>query len=165
MAAPSTNLQDIGKAEAAFREAFARLCAGKPTVLPSGAKVTQNNVAKEAGRDPSALKKSRYPTLIQDIQSWVEGQAYRAAAAPSPRQSAQAARNRSRQLRGRIDELKRDRDLAQSLLVSAQRVIVDLTKEVQSLRAAESSNIAPLASARTPPLATLTASNKPKGRR
>ena len=45
----------------------------KPTTLPRNTPVTQNNVAKEAGRDPSALRKLRYPRLIREIQKWIEG--------------------------------------------------------------------------------------------
>jgi hypothetical protein len=51
----------VGTAEQDFRDAFDRLKRGKPIHLEKGAKVTQNNVAKEADRDPTALKKSRHP--------------------------------------------------------------------------------------------------------
>ena len=57
-------------AEACFRAAFERLKSNQPVRLNRGAKLTQNNVAREAGRDPSALKKDRYPMLIIEIQSW-----------------------------------------------------------------------------------------------
>jgi len=56
-------------AEANFRRAFERLKAGAPKVLPLGTPVSQNNVAKEAGCDSSALRKSRFPCLVAEIQA------------------------------------------------------------------------------------------------
>mgnify|MGYP003629439734 FL=1 len=58
-------------AEQEFRDAFDRLKKGKTIRLPLGAAVTQNNVAREAGRDPSALKKDRYPLLILEVQAYI----------------------------------------------------------------------------------------------
>src|SRR5579875_1579760 len=58
-------------AEQNFREAFERLKSNKPKLCPVGTLVSQNNVAKEAGVDPSALKKNRLPTLIAEIQAYV----------------------------------------------------------------------------------------------
>ena len=53
----------MGKAELDFSAAFERLKYGNTLILPPGSPVSQNNVAREAGRDPSALRKSRYPRL------------------------------------------------------------------------------------------------------
>ena len=39
-----------------YRDAFERLKLNRPQLLPKGTPVTQNNVAKEAGSDPSALR-------------------------------------------------------------------------------------------------------------
>ena len=58
-----------------YRAAFERLKSNKPERLPKGTPVSQNNVAKEAGSDPSALKKARFPLLIAEIQKYVEGHA------------------------------------------------------------------------------------------
>lgn len=58
-------------AESDFRAAFERLKKNKPNVLPKNSLVTQNNVAREAGKDPSALRKTRYPLLILEIQSFI----------------------------------------------------------------------------------------------
>jgi len=58
-------------AEKEFRDAFDRLKRGRPERSPSRTIVSQNSVAKEVGRDPSALRKSRYPDLVRDIQAWV----------------------------------------------------------------------------------------------
>ena len=59
-------------AEQRFRQAFERLKANKPKVLEVGTPVSQNNVAKEAGCDPSALRKSRFPALVREIQAYLE---------------------------------------------------------------------------------------------
>ena len=131
----------VGAAETAFRAAFERLKLGRPKVLPKGSPVTQNNVAREAGRDPSALKKDRYPELIRDIQAWVEKGCPPVRSSPTPHQAAKAARRRSSKLETRIEELKRDRDLAQSLLMSAQKELVELWCEVQTLRARLDGNV------------------------
>lgn len=61
----------MGKAELDFSAAFERLKYGNTLILPPGSPVSQNNVAREAGRDPSALRKSRYPKLVADIQAWI----------------------------------------------------------------------------------------------
>lgn len=59
-------------ADARFREAFRRLKEGAPQVLEKGALPSQNNVAKEAGKHPSALRKERYPELVAEIQAYCE---------------------------------------------------------------------------------------------
>lgn len=61
---------DKGSAEDRFRAAFERLKSDTPIHIARGSALTQNNIAREAGLDPSALKKSRFPELIQDIQNW-----------------------------------------------------------------------------------------------
>lgn len=104
-------------AEQAFREAFERLKRGKPMRLAKGVPVSQNNVAKEAGRDPSALRKVRYPTLIDDIQRWIED--FALTAPPSPRQAILKKRQRNLELKKRNDEMAVQRDLALSLLVES----------------------------------------------
>lgn len=123
-----------GNAEVAFRSAFERLVRGKPDRMPKNTPVTQNNIAKEAGRDPSALKKTRYPELIREIQHWVEQHSN--AREPSARQAELSARNRSRSLKKRIDVLKSERDIALSLLVEADAKILDLATENERLKAA-----------------------------
>ena len=142
----STSEPVVGKAEAAFREAFVRLCLGCPIVLPKGTPLSQNNVAKEAGRDPSALKKDRYPALIREVQEWIAGQSQ--PKAPSVRQELKAARRKNQLLKQRIGELKADRDLAQSQLVQAHAKILELAQEVSMLRAASTTKVSPLTSAR-----------------
>ncbi|MFZ6638550.1 hypothetical protein ACO0LL_02360 [Undibacterium sp. TC4M20W] len=57
--------------EKIFQMAFERLVNGIPEILPVGSAVTQNNVAREAGHTPSALRKERFPALIKKIQIYV----------------------------------------------------------------------------------------------
>lgn len=55
--------------------------------------MSQNNVAKEEGCDPTALRKARFPTLEREIQAYVE---LTKDAEPSKRQTA-LKQNASRQ--------------------------------------------------------------------
>lgn len=126
-----------------FRAAYERLKKGKPEVLPDGTPVSQNNVAKEAGVDPSALRKSRFPTLIAEIQHFV---AEHATDTPvSARQTMLAQRKRNRSLRDRIDESSVQRDHLADLLNQANAKIVALTSRVTELEAKlPPSNVTPL---------------------
>jgi hypothetical protein len=123
----------MGRAEIAFRVAFERLKLNKPNILPKGTLVTQNNVAREAGVDTSALKKARFPQLVAEIQLWVESNAQLTPS--SPRQALIAQRKRSRDLRERLDEMKAQRDYALGLLVEADALILELTRENAQLQA------------------------------
>jgi hypothetical protein len=127
MSSKSSNLT----AEQCFRQAFERLKANNPKALKPGTPVSQNNVAKEAERDPSALRKSRYPSLIREIQAYVEihGQDL-----PSKRQEQLKQREIRAGLKDRLAAIAIQRDIAQSQLVSAQRRIVELAHELQDLR-------------------------------
>lgn len=55
-------------AELEYREAFERIVNGCPIRIPAGSLPTLANIAREAGRDPSALKKSRYPAFVRDVE-------------------------------------------------------------------------------------------------
>lgn len=118
-------------AEDNFRLAFLRLQAGKPIRLPLGTRVSQNNVAREAGCDPSALRKSRFPSLIREIKAYVE---IHESAQPSKRSELRKARKGRAEYHARLAELALQRDLAQSKLLSAQRRIVELRAEIRTLR-------------------------------
>ena len=72
MSSKAIEPRKVSKAELKFREAFERLKVGKPDILPKGTPLSQNNVAKEAGVDPSALRRARFPELVADIQAWIE---------------------------------------------------------------------------------------------
>lgn len=120
-------------AESEYREAFERLKRGATLRLPQGSPVTQNNVAREANRDPSALKKGRYPRLIREIKAWIEQ--HPARLQPSPRQSKLAARRRTRSLKERIRDVKTQRDLVSSKLLEADARILELMIENARLTA------------------------------
>lgn len=90
--------------------------------------VSQNNVAKEAGCDPSALRKSRYPDLVADIQSYVAE--HRGEKPESERQKLLKQRRRSRTARETIADLKKQRDVAATLLVEANAQIAILTRKL-----------------------------------
>ncbi|MGF6414048.1 hypothetical protein [Paraburkholderia sp. MM5482-R1] len=122
-----------GSAEAEFRRAFSRLKQGIPETMPEGTPVTQNNVAREAGRDPSALRKARYAALISEIQRWIRDH-------PQPKPSSQrqialTKRRENRELNLRIKEIEAQRDQAASLLVEADTKILELTMENADLKA------------------------------
>lgn len=118
-------------AEQRFRQAFERLKADDPKLLAQGTPVSQNNVAKEAGCDPSALRKSRFPSLIREIQAYVE---LRTDDHLSKRQALLKQRRVRRSLRERLEDAERQRDAAQSLMLSANRRIVELTENLHCLQ-------------------------------
>lgn len=115
-------------AEANFREAFERLKIGTPKILSAGAQVSQNNVAKEAGCDSSALRKSRFPSLVAEIQNYVA--AHSEERPESERQKLLKQRQRSRTARETIADLKKQRDAAAGLLVEANAQIAILTRRL-----------------------------------
>ncbi|HDS1696895.1 MULTISPECIES: hypothetical protein [Pseudomonas] len=134
MPSPSLATKPYGRAEKAFRDSFERLKNNNPIKLPKGSKVTQNNVAREAGLDPSALKKARFPTLVAEIQLWIDHSA--AEPAPSKNQMLGAQKEKNRSLRDQIKALQEQRDTALALLVEADSKIFELTLENRRLRAA-----------------------------
>lgn len=123
---------EIGEAEKLFRAAFERLKGNVPVILPPGTGMSQNNVAKEAGRDPSALKKERYPLLIKEIKAYVANAVF--LKPESAGQRLKVAKRVNQNLKERVALLESDRDLAQSLLVQAHETILALTKENEALK-------------------------------
>ena len=134
MSSKSTESRKMSKAELKFREAFERLKTGKPDILPKGTTLSQNNVAKEAGVDPSALRRARFPELVADIQAWHEAHKDEAPQ-KSPRQMMLAQRSRNRDIQGKNKTLKEQRDNALGQLLDAQALILELNLENQRLRA------------------------------
>lgn len=120
-------------AEQRFRDAFERLKLGVPQVLPKGTPVSQNNVAKEAACDPSALRKARFPLLVLAIQEWVE--THKGEQPGSERQKLLKVRRKNRDTRDTISDLKRQRDIAASLLADANLRIVELSEQLADARA------------------------------
>lgn len=119
-------------AEQRFRQAFERLKANKPQVLAAGTPVSQNNVAKEAGCDTSALRKSRFPSLVREIQAYVE---INEQERPSQRKETIKRRKARSELVDRLKQVSAQRDLAQSQLVSTQQRVVELMSELRVARA------------------------------
>ena len=119
-------------AEGRFREAFTRLKEGKAVVMPRGTPVSQNNVAKEAGTDPTALKKKRYPALIREIQAYVEIACHEKAA-----QDVRRVRRKQRRedLKAEVKTAEAQRDSAQAKLLSAERRLLELLQENAAFRA------------------------------
>jgi len=119
-------------AEERFREAFERLKLGKPTMLPKGTPVSQNNVAKEADCDPSALRKKRFPSLIAEIQQYVESN--KGEAPESNRQKMLQRSRRNRDTREIITDLKKQHSEVVGLLADANYRIVERTEELEEVR-------------------------------
>jgi len=120
-------------AEDQFREAFARLKSGLPRTLSAGALVSQNNVAKEAGCDPSALRKSRYPELINEIQAFVDS--HKDERPPSNRQEVLKKRRNNRSIRQAKISSDLQRDQLASQLLCANALIVELTRKLADANA------------------------------
>lgn len=121
----------MGRAEKMFREAFSRLKRNEPQRLPKGTPLTQNNVAKEAGVDPSALRSARYPELSAEIKKWVRE--HPATGPVSARQQTLGRRAANRKWRERVAGLTAQRDEALSRLVDAEREIVELMRRIDDL--------------------------------
>lgn len=115
-----------------YRAAFERLKKNKPERLPKDTRISQNNVAREAGSDPSALKKTRFPLLVAEIQKYVEEQAQERP--QSARQVSLLGRKKNRGLRERIGELTQQRDHLASLLSEADATILELNDRVAELQ-------------------------------
>lgn len=131
------------RAEAKFRAAFERLKSGQTEILPSGTRVSQNAVAKEAGVVPSALRPSRMPELCTEIAKYIK-EHENDPAQKSGRQQILAGRNARRALRDRMMEVQAQRDLALSKLISAEAHILELTQELEKLRANSPGPVVPI---------------------
>ena len=129
----NTKDKQPGRAEIRFIEAFERLKVGKPELLPKGTPVTQNNVAKEAGVNPSALRRSRYPDLVDKIQSWIDENKDNSSQ-QSTRQKSLAKTAKNRSLKQQLDDIKMQNDIALSKLMEAERMIIELTLENERLK-------------------------------
>ncbi|KZY85238.1 hypothetical protein A3743_19450, partial [Oleiphilus sp. HI0072] len=88
----------------------------------------------EAGVDPSALRRARFPELVADIQEWIEAHKDEKTT-KTPRQMMLAQRSRNRDLKEKYKSLEEQRDKALSQLLDAQACILELTLENQRLRA------------------------------
>jgi len=118
---------DKKSAELKFRQAFERLKKNKPKVLPAGTPVTQNNVAKEAERDPSALKKDRYPMLVLEIQAYIAAKRERTAV------NKRSSDNRSRVMKQKLADCQKQRDKLSSILAAQDNYIEELLDKIAEL--------------------------------
>jgi hypothetical protein len=118
-------------AEDKFRSAFERLKVNRPQVVPNGTPVSQNNIAKEAGADPSALRKTRYPALIREIQTWIDIAGAEGIKLKERRIKKQQSRENTAE---QILRLTAQRDLAQSQLISIQQRVLELLIENDMLK-------------------------------
>jgi len=143
MSSIESRANTMSRAEIRFREAFERLKMVKTEIVPVGSKISQNAVAKEAGVLPSALRSSRFPELCREIAEWIEVHKDDPVQ-KSGRQKILAERNARRADRERFQEMKTQRDLALSKLLSAERHILELTIEVRRLRALTPGPVVPL---------------------
>ena len=111
-----------------FEEAFERLKRDKPINLPPGSPVSQNNVAREAGRDPSALRSDRYPLLLQRIKSYIASEREKAETGQGK------VRSRNRKIEERLADCTRQRDRLRAICYAQQELIDELKDEVNRLK-------------------------------
>ncbi len=128
----STEHSQADSAAQRFRSAFERLKLGVPQVLPKGTPVSQNNVAKEAGCDPSALRKARFPLLVLEIQEWIG--AHKGEQVVSEHKKLLKQRRKNRDARDTIADFKRQRDIAAGLLADANLRIVELSESLADMK-------------------------------
>ncbi len=84
------------------------------------------------GKDRTILRKDRFPSLIREIQAYIEIHQY--ANPPSKREELIKKRSVNRDHKVRLDELIRQRDHAMSQLGSANLRLVELEAENAKLR-------------------------------
>lgn len=119
-------------AEAEYRQAFKRIVDGKTVRVDKMASPTLANIAREAGKDPSALKKSRYPSFIGEVELFNEmACSVRGGADRSLSAQLQAARQENKRLREDYELLSAERDQSHSRVLNLQQAIVELSSEVE----------------------------------
>lgn len=119
----------MSKAQALFREAFERLKTNNPINVPDGTKVSQNNVAKEAGKHPTALKKDRFPLLVLEIQDYLKQQEI-----DSEIINKKKLLRKKRTLEEKLADYKNQRDKLASICEAQAQMIEDLQSENIDLR-------------------------------
>lgn len=132
MSSKKPNKSDVtnnSNASDVYRAAFERLKINQPNRLPIGTSVTQNNVAREAGSCPSALKKARYPLLIIEIKKYVENNVK----SKSQLLIQEKEKRKKRTLREKLDAVTQQRDILASKLYEADMTIVELKDNISKL--------------------------------
>lgn len=123
--------------EAELRAGFERLKSGDVERVPGGTPVTQNNVARETGMEPSAFKKARYPVLIDEIQRYISAKNQSASKSPDAPKAPKPKPDEDMLVKSAIAE----RDLAVSKLMIAQVRIIELTKILSDYEVAEQARL------------------------
>lgn len=112
-------------AEEEYRRAFRRIVEGKTIRISKNAKLTLASIAREAGKDPSALKKSRYPTFIAEVEEYNSSPVATVKRADrSLTAQLKAARAENDVLRKQYTELAAERDLAHSKVLNLQQAFI-----------------------------------------
>lgn len=119
----------MSKAENMFREAFERLKANSPINVPKGSQVSQNNVAKEAGKHPTALKKDRFPLLVLEIQDYLNQSELDNELTCKKKQI-----RKQRSIEQRLKDCKKQRDKLASICEAQSNLIDSLMDEIDSLK-------------------------------
>ena len=114
-------------AEAIYRAAFERLKSGNPINVKGEYTISQNNVAREALRDPSALKKKRFPILVAEIQVYT-------AKKNTPNNKKKKTSNRTRTTKERLKDCTKQRDKMCSIISSQNEYIDNLLNEINELK-------------------------------
>lgn len=119
-----------------FDAAFERLKKGQPINVPIDTQVSLTNVAKEAGKSPSALRVERYPELLQRIKEYMlkEGGNVKD-------EQKTVLKSRNRTLQQRLDDFKKQRDRLLSICHAQQELIEELREEVNRLSEGKVVNI------------------------
>jgi DNA primase large subunit len=129
----------MSKAEEMFREAFNRLKTGTPINTPKGTKISQNNVAKEAGKHSTALKKDRFPLLVLEIQDYLKQQEIDGDILEKKKQL-----RKQRTLKQRLSDCKKQRDKLVSICEAQFQYIEQLQHDVSELeKRTKKSTLAP----------------------
>ena len=119
----------MSKAESMFREAFERLKANSPINVPRGTQVSQNNIAKEAGKHPTALKKDRFPLLVLEVQDYLKQSELDNELISKKKQI-----RKQRTIEHRLKDCKKQRDKLASICEAQSNLIDSLTDEIDSLK-------------------------------
>jgi hypothetical protein len=119
----------MSKAEDIFRQAYERLKSNTPINLPKGTRVTQSNVAKEAGKHPTALKKDRFPVLVLKIQDYIRKQEI-----DHDVDNKKKELRKQRMIKEKYADSKIERDRLISIIECQKKLIDDLRDENNDLR-------------------------------
>lgn len=120
------------KAGEEYLAAFRRLVA-------RGTRVSQNAVAKEAGRDPSAFKLSSYPEEIAIVKAYIKAN-YQATSS-SITHRLKASREETKKAKNSNDSIVQQRDTALIMLSQAHVTILDLKNENTKLKKLMNHNV------------------------